>query len=235
MASSSAANSSATPSAEELIVSWQGALTDGTLVDYISSDDGKNGGFVLTKDANQEPKRWLGAMTTSNDGKVTITDDTSKETVNFTLSGVTQDGAVLIDVEGYGKGALVPMTAADWQRVAEAQAAAEVLGTVVNSVGVFEDGSLIAYTENQDGTEAAVVVLPKGSKEMKTWTGKATTDANGKETVTDDKTKETFTYTWTENKDEGYTTIDADGYGKAVLVKMTLGDWAVIEELAKTL
>ena len=234
-ASSSAASSSATPSAEELIISWQGALTDGTLVDFISSDDGANGGLVLTKDANQEPKRWLGAMTTTADGKSTITDDTTKETINFTLTGMTEDGAVTIEVEGYGKGAIVPMTAADWARVAEAEELAKTLGTVTNTVGTFEDGSLIVYVENQEGTEAFVGIVPKNSTEMKTWSGKTTTAADGKETVTDDQTKETFNYTWTENAEDGTINIVADGYGKATLVKMTVADWLVLDEVAKTL
>ena len=230
--SASASASTASASAEETLISWQGALVDGTLVDYISSDDGKNGGFVLTK-KNAEPQRWLGAMTTTEDGKVTITDDNTKEVVNFTLTGATRDGAVTIDVEGYGQGALVPMTAADWKRVAEAEELAKTLGTVVNTMGVFEDGSLVVYMQNQEGTDAAVAVMPKGATQMKTWTGKTSTAADGKETVTDSETGETFTYTWTENPNDGTIAINADGYGKGLLVKMTVADWMLLDEAAK--
>ncbi len=231
-ATSSASASSVSP--EEVLISWQGALEDGTLVDFINSEDGTNGGFVLTKSNAEEPQRWLGAMTTTADGKITITDDTSKESISFTLTELTDDGAVVIEVEGYGKGALVPMTAADWQRVAEAEEYAKALGTTVNTFGAFEDGTLMFYTENTEGTDAAVVIMPAGTTEMKTWTGKATTAEDGKETVTDDQTKETFSYTWTDNND-GTQTIVADGYGKATLVKMTVGDWAILDELAKSM
>ena len=109
-------------SAEETFISWQGALVDGTLVDYISSDDGKNGGFVLeNRMKGEEPKRWLGTRSVDADGKITITDDGTGASICFILGEKPEDGALLIDVEGYGKGALVPMTAADWQRVAEAE------------------------------------------------------------------------------------------------------------------
>lgn len=233
-AASSAAGGNIFAAAEKTLVSWQGALVDGTLVDFISSNDGKNGGFVLTKKDGADSKRWLGAMTADGNGTVTITDDNTKESVSFKLTNVTKEGAVLIDVEGYGKGAVVPMTAADWARVAEAEALAEALGTVTNTVGVFEDGSLIIYTENEKGTKAAVGIVPKNSKEMKTWVGDATTAENGKETITDDKSKETFNYTWTENAADGTVTIEADGYGKGVLVKMNVADWLILDQLAKS-
>ena len=97
---------------------------------------------MLTKDATAEPKRWLGAQTTSADGEVTITDAPSKESVSFKLADATNDGAVTIEVDGYGKGAIVPMTAADWKKVAEVEELGKTLGTVVNTVGVLEDGTV---------------------------------------------------------------------------------------------
>ena len=234
-ASSSASASASSAAAEDTVVSWQGVLVDGTLVDFISSDDGKHGSLVITKDSAQEPKRWVGEMTTSDDGKATITDDTSKETINFALTGFVKDGAMLVDIEGYGQGALVPMTAADWKMVAEAEELAKTLDAKVNSIGVFEDGTLMFYAENEESTEGFVAILPKNATEWKTWTGKATTDENGKETVTDDKTGETFSYTWTKNNEDGTLAIEADGYGKAMGVEMTVADWMLLEELGKAL
>ena len=231
--SSTAATNASAQSAEKTLVSWQGALVDGTLVDFISSDDGKNGGFVLTKSNSAEPKRWLGAMTIAEDGKVSITDDTSKETISFTRTGVTTDGAVTIDVEGYGKGALVPMTAADWQRVAEAEKLAETLGTVVNWVGVFENGSLVVYLDNESGSKAAVAITPKNSTETKIWTGSVTTADNNKVTVTDDKTKQEITLTVTKVANDGSLAIESEGYGKGVLVQMTVADYMALDELLK--
>jgi len=219
--------------AELTVVSWQGALADGTLVDYISSEDGTNGGFVLTKDDTTEPKKWLGAMTTTEDGTVTITDDATKESVSFKLVGITEDGAVAIEVEGYGKGALMPLTAADWQRIAEVEELSKVLGTTVNTIGLLDDGSLMVYIENTEGTKAVVGLVQQGSDEMKVWAGEATTAEDGKETVTDETTGETFSYTWTENAEDGTVNIDADGFGKGILVKMTVADWLILNELAE--
>ena len=127
------------------------------------------------------------------------------------------------------------MTAADWEAVAEAEAIAETLNAKVNSIGVFEDGTLMFYTKNEEGTDAVVAILPKGSTELKTWVGKATTAADGKETVTDEATGETFSYTWTKNNEDGTLAIEADGYGKAMGVEMTVADWLALEELSKVL
>lgn len=143
---------------------------------------------MLTKDATTEPKRWLGVQTTSEDGKVTIIDDASKESVSFTLVALANDGTAVIEVDGYGKGALVPMTAADWKKVAEVEELGKTLGTVVNTIGVLDDGSIIVYVESADASKAVVGLMPKGSNEMKVWSGEATTAADGKETVTDEKT-----------------------------------------------
>lgn len=231
--SSNAAASTTSPSAEDTIISWQGALVDGTLIDYITSDDGKNGGFVLTKNDKEEPKRWLGTLTASNDGKITITDDTTKESISFTLEDADTSGAVTIDVEGYGKGALVPMSAADWQRVAEAEELKKTLETAVNWVGAFEDGTPVVYMDTESGTEAALAIAPLKSSEMKTWTGKVSGD-NGKVTITDDQTKESITIGITNVEEDGTLVIESDEYGKGILVKMTVGDWLTVDELTKS-
>ncbi|MBQ9043482.1 MAG: hypothetical protein IJ111_11810 [Eggerthellaceae bacterium] len=230
-AASSAASSSAA-SAEDLIVSWQGALVDGTLVDYISSDDGANGGLVLEKQGT-EPKRWLGAMTTTNDGKVTITDDTSKEAISFTLSDITEDGAVLIEVEGYGKGAIVPMTAADWARVAEAEEIAKSLETEINWVGILDSGSLFVYMDNDDSTVASLAIAPlkDAGNVVKTWSGNVTKADDGKVTITDEDTKEAISFTTAKTDEDGSLNVEIDGYGKGVAVKMTYGDYLALSEL----
>lgn len=233
--SSSSSSSSSTPtSAEDILISWQGALVDGTLVDYISSEDGKNGSLVLSQANAKEPLRWLGAMTTTDDGTVTITDDQSKETVSFQLDSVTREGAVTIDVEGYGKGALVPMSAADWQRVAEAEETAATLGTTVNWVGAFEDGSLAVYIDNEAGTQAALAIQPAKSTAMKTWTGAVTATDDGKVTITDDTTGEAITITVTRATEDGSLIIESDEYGKGVLVQMTVADWMALDEVTKS-
>ena len=213
-ASSAAASSAAASSAaaaDDTIISWQGALVDGTLVDFISSDDGKNGGFVLSKNDNSEPMRWLGAMTTEGD-KVTITDDTSKKSISFTRSADDSEGAITIEVEGYGKGAIVPMTAQDWQHVAEAEQLKEA---------------------PPDSSMAALVIGSVNSTDTKSWTGKVATKGD-KVTITDDDSKESITITVSKVAEDGTLNIEADGYGKGVLVQMTLGDWMTIGTLAES-
>jgi len=232
--SSSSASESASPaSAEKFLVSWQGTLADGTLVNYIISDDDKNGGLALTKDGTAEPKKWLGAMTLAEDGTATITDGTTKETVSFKLGALAEDGTVAIDVEGYDKGEIKPLTAADWHIAAAIEELGKAPGTTVNTMGMLEDGSLMVYVENTEGTKAVVAVMPQGSGEVKTWSGAATTDENGKETVTDETTGETFSYTWTENPEDGTVEVNVDQYGKGALVKMVASNWMTLDELAK--
>ena len=115
--SSSASTSASSASAEDFLVSWRGTLDDGTLVNFIVSDDGKNAGIVLTQDGAEQPKKWVGALTTAEDGTMTITDAKSKDTVSFKFGEFTKDAPVAIEVEGYGKGELKPLTAADWKIV----------------------------------------------------------------------------------------------------------------------
>ena len=130
---------------------------------------------------------------------------------------------------------LVPLTAKEAVELAETELIAEALGTYTNSLGMLDDGRVIFYTENQEGTDGVVAIISKDGKDTKVYSGKLTTDANGKETVTDEQTKETFTYTFTENKDDGTISLVSDEYGKGTLVKMTVGDWIALEELDKEL
>ena len=83
-----------------------------------------------------------------------------------------------------------------------------------------------------DGSQGALVIAPEGSADMKTWTGKVS-NADGKVTITDDKTKESITVTVTKAEDDGALTIESDEHGKGVLVKMTVGDWMALNEKAK--
>jgi len=56
-------------------------------------------------------------MATGDDGTITITDDTSKESISFKLSDATEGNAKVIEADGYGKGVLVQMTVADWMEL----------------------------------------------------------------------------------------------------------------------
>ena len=235
-AASNASNSSATTPKAAEIVCWRGTLSDGAAVTYIESNDGKQAAIAIEPEKS-EPKTWAGELKVAADGKATIVDDDTKNEIHFVLDGITKDAVAVIDFsqDGYGQGALVPLTAEEAVELAATELIAEALGTYTNSLGMLDDGRVIFYTESQDKTEGVVAIVSKDGKDTKVYSGKLTTDANGKETVTDEKTKETFSYTWTENKDDGTIAIVSDEYGKGTLVKMTVGDWIALDEIEKEL
>ncbi len=113
-ATTDAASSTSTDSQDNPIISWEGALEDGTLVSYMESDDGKNAAIAITPAGSSEAKRWMGAETDTGDNKVTITDDTTKESITLTLTKASADGTAEIEVEGYGKATIVPFTVNDY-------------------------------------------------------------------------------------------------------------------------
>ena len=72
------------------------------------------------------------------------------------------DGAATIEVEGSGEGALLPMTAADWQMVGEAGEIAKTPETNDETIGIFEDGSVAAFAENAEKGLRPRRQLPEG-------------------------------------------------------------------------
>lgn len=119
-ASSSSASTSA---AAKKIVSWEGMLTDGNLVSYMNSEDGKQATLTITNTKTNDVKSWTGASTINGD-KITITDTESKNTITINVSSVKEeDGTAEIEIEGYGKGTVVAFTAGEYQLLGEAEKA----------------------------------------------------------------------------------------------------------------
>lgn len=230
-ATTDAASSTSTDSQDNPIISWEGALEDGTLVSYMESDDGKNAAIAITPAGASEAKTWSGAETAPEDDKVTIVDDKTKETISFTLTSVTEDGAVTIDIEGYGKGVIVPFTKKDFEDMNAFQAAVEEGDAIVDWNGAFEDGTLVSFIESEDGTQAALSITPAGSSEAKRWMGAETDTGDNKVTITDDTTKESITLTLTKASADGTAEIEVEGYGKATIVPFTVNDYVVLESL----
>lgn len=235
-ASSSAASSSSASDLETAKASWAGVLVDGTLVTYLENADGKHASFALTQAGSTENMTWTGEEVVSAGGKVAITDDKTKETVNFTLTTLTQDGVLAIDLEGYAKGALVPMTAADWKAIADAEEYAKSLNTTVNWVGALENATIISFASNDDATKSALSITPAGTNPTtKTWKGDTTATEDGKITITDDDSKQTVSLTITSISEDGTVGVDVEGYGKGTLVRMAVGDYALLDGLQKAL
>ena len=241
-ASSSASTSSSSADATEddnKIVDWDGALTDGTTVSYIESKDLKNAALSVTPAGSSEMKTWMGASTVvEEDGQVkqTITDDSTKESIVITWASLTKEGAVEIEIEGYGKGAVVPLTMADYKKIGKLQEALDKAKNAVDWEGSLADGTLVSYMENEDATQAALSITPAGTSQTKTWMGAASsTPENGKVTITDDATKETITFTVVNFTEDAVFEIDIEDYGKASLVPVTADDYQKIAELQSTL
>ena len=84
-------------------------------------------------------------------------------------------------------------------------------------LGDLEDGSSFTYIQINDGdTMISIIDDEHQGDDADTYTGKATTDANGKITVTDSETGKTVTFTVVENADGTYD-VDVEGHGKGTL------------------
>lgn len=83
--------------------------------------------------------------------------------------------------------------------------------------GDLEDGSSFAYIQISDSaTMVSIIDDEHQGDDADVYSGKATTDANGMMTVTDDETDKTITFTLVENADGTYD-VDVEGHGKGTL------------------
>ena len=235
---SNKSTSSSSSKASNEIVSWEGITEDGTLVSYMSSDDGTLGAISLSQMDSNVTKSWMGDMVLDSSGKVTITDETTKDTISFTVTDITKDGAAEITLEDHGKGILAALTEKDYKKLEEFQqtlAGMEVLAWG----GALDDGTLVSYMTSDDEKHAALAITPSNSsKKEETWMGSATMDADGKVTITDDTTKDTISFTInkvTVNKKTLDTAVEItlDGYGKTKLVAFTANDYNKFAKLFK--
>ena len=231
---SNTSSSSAATADDKTIVSWDGLLTDGSIVSYMNSEDGKQAALSVTKPNSEDEKTWVGAAAINGD-KITITDDTTKEAITFTLTTLIENGAMAIEIEGYGTGALVPFTAADYKTLEEFQKTVDDFSQVVSWDGALEDGSLVSFMNSEDGKQAALSISQLGSTETKTWMGSAAVTDDGKVTITDSSTKDTVTIKVNSTKEDGTAEIEIEGYGKGTVVQFTAADYQLIGQLEKAL
>ena len=232
--SATASSSASTSAADKKIVSWEGMLTDGNLVSYMNSEDGKQATLTITNTKTNDVKSWTGASTINGD-KITITDDKSKEAVTFTLTTLVENGVMAIDIEGQGAGAVVAFTAADYKMMEDFQKTLDDASKVSSWEGALADGSLVSYMNSEDGKQAALSITNLNTGETKTWMG-ATTIEGDKITITDTESKNTITINVSSVKEEdGTAEIEIEGYGKGTVVAFTAGEYRLLGEAEKAL
>lgn len=232
--STTASSSASTSAADKKIVSWEGMLTDGNLVSYMNSEDGKQATLTITNTKTNDVKSWTGASTINGD-KITITDDKSKEAVTFTLTTLVENGVMAIDIEGQGAGAVVAFTAADYKMMEDFQKTLDDASKVSSWEGALADGSLVSCMNSEDGKQAALSITNLNTGETKTWMG-ATTIEGDKITITDTESKNTITINVSSVKEEdGTAEIEIEGYGKGTVVAFTAGEYQLLGEAEKAL
>ena len=83
--------------------------------------------------------------------------------------------------------------------------------------GKLEDGTSFVYIQLSDNAVMVSMVDDEHQGEdADAYSGKPTTDASGKTTVTDDETGKSVSFTLTENSD-GTFDVDVEGHGKGTL------------------
>lgn len=85
---------------------YQGTLEDGYNFVYFEMSDGSTI-ISLTNDENKgdDAITYSGKPTKTDDGKITVTDEESGESITITLTE-NADGTATVDVDGHGKGEL---------------------------------------------------------------------------------------------------------------------------------
>ncbi len=96
---------------------WEGTLSDGSTVDYMDDAAAKEATLSVVKADMSDGNVWSGKVKVEN-GKSTITDNESKKTITFTVVS-SDDKGTSLDIEGYGKVDLKPVTGGDVANQAE--------------------------------------------------------------------------------------------------------------------
>ena len=114
-AASSAAASSAASStaASNEVVYWAGTMADGTAVTYVDETALGEGALAIVKSGATAASTWVGPYTIAEDGKVTITDDATKQEVNFYFTEVNPRTSMKMDIEGTGEVEVKAVTEAE--------------------------------------------------------------------------------------------------------------------------
>ena len=257
--SESKASSSETEQAKDAkeaikILYWEGTTSDGQSVVYMDDAETKTAGLVIVKSDASDGKGWSGQVAEAN-GKKTITDDITGETIAFAVGDVASDGTSLkVNIDGYGEVNMTPITAhldclLSFAKAAEgyiaaaateaaAEAAEEISKTTLYWEGTLSDGSTVDYTDDAEAKEASLSITKADLSDGKVWSGKATVE-NGKTTITDNESKQTISFTVVSGDKNGSSLkLNIDGYGEVELKPVTGGDAAnqigqAVEEASK--
>lgn len=235
------------------ILYWEGKTSDGQEVFYMDDEESKSAILAIGKEDGSDGKGWVGKVTTQ-DPKVTITDETSGETITLTVLDITDDfSALKVNIDGYGDVEMKPTTQGAFAKeiegivdtavtaaVTEAatQAADELSKTVMYFEGTLADGKSVTYADNAEAKEAALVISSADYSDVKSYAGKVTV-ADGKTTITDEETKQTISFTVVSGDSKSSTMkLNIDGYGEAELKGVTGGELAdqvgkLVEQVAK--
>ena len=235
------------------ILYWEGKTSDGQEVFYMDDEESKSAILAIGKEDGSDGKGWVGKVVTQ-DAKVTITDETTGETINLTVLDVTDDfSALKVNIDGYGEVNMKPTTQGAFAKeiegvvdtavtaaVTEAatQAADELSKTVMYYEGTLADGQTVAYVDNAESKEALLAISNADYSDVKSYAGKVTV-ADGKTTITDEETKQTISFTVVSGDSKSSTMkLNIDGYGEVELKGVTGGELAdqvanLAEQVAK--
>lgn len=235
------------------ILYWEGKTSDGQDVFYMDDEAGSNAILAVTKSDGSDGKGWAGKVTTQ-DTKLTITDDETKETISLTVVDAAEDLTSLkVNIDGYGDVEMKPTTqgaftkevegvvdAAVTAAITEAanEAANELSKTVMYYEGTLADGKTVAYVDNAESKEALLAISNADYSDVKSYAGKVTV-ADGKTTITDEETKQTISFTVVSGDSKSSTMkLNIDGYGEVELKGVTGGELAdqvgkLAEQVAK--
>lgn len=98
---SSTASSSVSTS---LVDYWAGTLEDGSTVDYFDDAQDMKPGLVILSADGTKGEAWVGSLDIDMSGTtITITDDTTNETVTINPDDDPEPGTMQWEIEGYGK------------------------------------------------------------------------------------------------------------------------------------
>lgn len=245
--SSVAADSSASEKAKEAaeaakILYWEGTTSDGQSVVYSEDEQAKTAALAVIKADASDGTGWSGKAV-SEDGKVTITDDLTSETVTLTVVDLASDFTALkVNIEGYGDVDMKPITQGEFEKEVEGiidtavtAAATEAANEAADALskatfyweGTLSNGSVVTYLPaDAESKEASLTITSADGSDIKTWVGTAATD-NGKTTITDSESKQTIVVTVVSSDDAaGTQKLNIDGYGEVEMKKVTGDDIA---------
>ena len=98
----------------QFVMYWEGTLADGQTVTYVDDANSKEAVIAIIKSGDESnAKGWAGKVTVT-DGKSTITDNESKETITYAVvSGGADSSSMKLSIDGYGEVELKPVTGND--------------------------------------------------------------------------------------------------------------------------